>query len=576
MKSLEHIIREIRQGKVEKGNKKSLEGAIRNVMKGEKESSFADRTTKPITDDVGGLIGSGTGGEPKLHKEAVGVIGTDDYQGNQFKSVRTTTPHIKPPAGPDGHSQAPENVSRQRTLAKEKGSMTLHGKVSEQVVPAVRLAAPVIGAGVTAGLGAAAAGKSAGETLKAAVKGGVGKIQRYGSYFDKLINPPAEDIEKAKQKIKAAEFKPVETPTKPKHDEPVPAGPGQPTPVKEPIGVPKPKFPDATPGKEKVKPPKPDIGQPDAPKPTTVPRKEPVEIPQEPPAKAVPAPEAPKPGVEIPSPYRVQPAKEKEKPVETPGQQPAPKRWKEVGPPMPAETKPKEEPARAPVKLPDINIPGTKVKPAAEPDTKVQPDTKTKPETKVEPRVVQLPAIDIGARTKTATDTKVAPSTAAAETPAATTPKSAETTTTGEADKKKLPSFGGASIPHAIDYTASHLVRPKVGVGHAKMHKKHAMRESEDRKTIENMPRKGDRKSIEYVGRSNSNPKTTREKTSRLAIIKNVIDEAKKQVAKKTSYEDGKTKMFDYGDDVLIINPNQKRIDLDVEGNKLPKDYDNK
>ena len=96
MKSLEHIIREIREGKTtEKGSKTSLEHSIRKVVKGEKESSFADRTTKPLDEDVGGLIGSGTGGEPKLHAEdgkkkktdeAIGILGTDDYKGNPKQS----------------------------------------------------------------------------------------------------------------------------------------------------------------------------------------------------------------------------------------------------------------------------------------------------------------------------------------------------------------------------------------------------------------------------------------------------------------------------------------------------------
>jgi hypothetical protein len=150
MKSLEHLIRLVHEGKAEKGEKSSLEHAIRKIREtklDDIESTKATRAgrfdTKMTESDLN-YMGSGTGGEPKMHTEdgkkkktdeAVGTIGTDDYQGNQFKSVRTTTPHIEPPAGPNGHSQAPENVSRQRTLAKEKSSMTLHGKVSEAVKP---------------------------------------------------------------------------------------------------------------------------------------------------------------------------------------------------------------------------------------------------------------------------------------------------------------------------------------------------------------------------------------------------------------------------------------------------------
>lgn len=86
-------------------------------------------------------MGSGTtppepmpeSGKKKKTDEAVGFIGTDDYKGNQF---RTVTPHIKPPGKTEhghGHSQAPERVAFQRTKAKEAKSLTVHGKVSEAV-----------------------------------------------------------------------------------------------------------------------------------------------------------------------------------------------------------------------------------------------------------------------------------------------------------------------------------------------------------------------------------------------------------------------------------------------------------
>lgn len=92
--SLEHIIRNIAEGKFTPSDepKVSLEHAIRNVH------------------------------------EAIGNLGTDKYQGSQFKNVRSVTPHIKP----DQHSQAAETASKMRSNVKEKGSMTLHGKVSEE------------------------------------------------------------------------------------------------------------------------------------------------------------------------------------------------------------------------------------------------------------------------------------------------------------------------------------------------------------------------------------------------------------------------------------------------------------
>lgn len=134
MKSLEHIIREIHEGKCCCEKKKdSLEHAIRKVARKEYESSYAAKDSKPVDEDVGGLAGSGTGGEPKLHAEdgkkkkevdeAIGTLGTDKYQGNEFKSIRTATPHIKPPGPEHGHSQAPENASRQRSIAKEKAGI---------------------------------------------------------------------------------------------------------------------------------------------------------------------------------------------------------------------------------------------------------------------------------------------------------------------------------------------------------------------------------------------------------------------------------------------------------------------
>lgn len=147
MKSLEHLIRLVHEGKAEKGEKSSLEHAIRKIREtklDDIESTKATRAgrfdTKMTESDLN-YMGSGTGGEPKMHAEdgkkkktyeSIGVGGSDDPVGNQFKSIRTATPHIKPPAGPGSHSQAPENAARQRTLAKERTSMTMHGKVNEE------------------------------------------------------------------------------------------------------------------------------------------------------------------------------------------------------------------------------------------------------------------------------------------------------------------------------------------------------------------------------------------------------------------------------------------------------------
>lgn len=535
MKSLEHIIREIREGKFKSENKKdSLEHAIRKVGRKEYESSFAAKDSKPVDEgtdhsvyhvswgpgldhevvakhdeeaiskakdalvaktpklkdpkysdtfnkkptvhniskernvqkeDVGGLIGSGTGGEPKLHAEdgkkkktdeAVGSIGTDKFQGNQFKSVRTVTPHIAPPGPSHGHSQAPENVSRQRTLAKEKISMTMHGKVTEEnqldefqvkMPTPTKVAEPITKAATKA-------------VTKAAVGRAVGVALGPEAMVAQAIAP--EIAAKYQQQHKSM------------------------VPHAETPGV------SATTSFERMK-------------------------------------------------------------------------GFKVAPPKPAETKPQVKPEEK-----------TKVTPAAEPAPKTEPKVApaTAPETKTEvtPKAVVLPKIDVPAETKPATE--ITPKSA----PAETTPKAAETTTTTpEEGKKKFPTFGAMAFPDVFGaqrgIASKHPVASK-----ARGARRHVSEEVADkiRKKIQNMPRPdaGDRKSIEYVGRSDAEPKTSKEKTLRLATIKNVIDEAKKI---KIQAEDGKEKKFVYPNDTeVVIEPNMKRNFLDVEDKKLPKDYENK
>jgi hypothetical protein len=129
MKSLEHLIREIQEGKTEKTEKKSLEGSIRNIMS--KESSYAAKDSKPVDEHCGcedekkkkkvsKEDGDKLPGAEDKMDEAIGTLGTDKYQGTEFKSIRTATPHIQPPKGDETHSQAPENASRLRSIAKEK------------------------------------------------------------------------------------------------------------------------------------------------------------------------------------------------------------------------------------------------------------------------------------------------------------------------------------------------------------------------------------------------------------------------------------------------------------------------
>jgi hypothetical protein len=441
MKSLEHIIREIREGKAEKGGKKSLEGSIRKVMKGESESSFGAKDGKPV-------------------EEAVGSIGTDDYQGNQFKSVRTATPHIKPPAGPDGHSQAPENASRQRTLAKEKGSMTMHGKVTEEehideIAPAIAALAPYAGPAIATGAAAAA-----------------GMAGYYGSkLLKKMTGSSSYDPEAAKQndsfKTSAERMKIMKSVSAPVIDKPIEV--------------------------------------------STEPEKKKKEEPTTAPPTKVAEPSAPTP------------------------------KAAEITKELP-KTKPTELPA--PMAVP--------AKPAAATQTAVAPATATAVDTGAQSKTDVAPATQTAAATKAATDTA---------------------TDTKDNEKKKFSFTGISGVGHNSAYDAMHGVPVKTKVHKAMKHRMHE--DTKSREEIENMPRKGDRKSIEYVGRKDSDPKSIKQKTSRLATIKNVIDEAKKQIAakKQSSFESGNTKVFDYGKDILLINPDQRRVDLDVDsGEKIPKD----
>jgi hypothetical protein len=493
MKSLEHLIRDIREGKAEKGNKDSLAHAIRKVHEGKRDDIDASAGKyggfdKMNTESDLNYMGSGTGGEPKMHAEdgkkkktdeAVSSIGTDDYQGNQFKSVRTQTPHIKPPAGSGSHSQAPENVSRQRTLAKEKGSMTMHGKVNEEDLQELR-------------------GLSDTDIEKIVL----------GKKVDKEVFLPGPEL----PDIISSKAQPKPTPKGPIVTKPTPAQ------------IPTYKPPQISPGRG----PKPDIGKPETPTPAPAPK----------------TPAAPKPAA-----------------PETP------------------------TPAPAPRELPKI-IPGVVPGGLPLPVPFVKPEEKTKeaPATKVEPRVIALPTIDISARTKTAADTKVAPASAPVPVPASSTPKTDATSTTPKLPpiKMGMPVIGQIPGDERGTRWTTHSVKHS-----ARKHR--SFSEQTERKEIENVPRKGDRKSIAYVGRSEDDPKTTKEKTSRQAAYKiNVIDEGKKlagivlstvkdkkqQMKSKTEDGIGQTsKDIQYPNGTVVrINPEISRTTMDIDG-KLPNDY---
>jgi hypothetical protein len=217
MKSLEHLIREIREGKTEKTEKKSLGGSIRKVMS--RESSFAAKDSKPVDEDVAGMAGSGEGktyGESGKKKkqadeedtklpgnedkmdEAVGTIGTDKFQGRQFQSV---TPHIAPPNGETrtGVNTA-KKVELKRNDAKDKTSLTMQGKVTEQAVVNPLTVGAAFGVG-----GAAYAALKSGKGLEAAFKAGKKGADDLSSKIDKALNPSEEDLKAAQEKLKAAD-----------------------------------------------------------------------------------------------------------------------------------------------------------------------------------------------------------------------------------------------------------------------------------------------------------------------------------------------------------------------------------
>lgn len=510
MKSLEHIIRDIREGKCECEKKKeSLEHTIRKVRRAEYESSFGAKDSKPVDEAADHSIyhvswGPGLDHEvvakhgeeavskakqhlitrtpklkdpkysdtfnkkPTVHNvskersiqkedggdklpgnedkmdESISVVPAN-YQGNQFKSVRTAMPRIEPPKGNDDHPQAPKNVARQRTLAKERMSQTvkqhMHAEEVEQIdeiVPAAlaAMAAPEI-AGML-GLGSLAAGTAA------YLSRGKGKIPGFRSSYDP---------EKAKQNdsyVTAAQRMKVMKPT--------------------------------------------DAQKADAAK-----------------AKMDIAPDVTSKPKEAP-------------PVELPTTTGAP-----AAAPVGKTT------TAAP---PATNV-GAQAKPVSEPVAK--PATDAAPTTK--PAEVSVPKTNVG------TAAKAAAATAAAT---AVAPKG----------RGNYPSISGGYL--ALDPT-SHGAKAITHKAGTKLHTAKKLGEdTKSREEIENMPRKGDRKSIEYVGRKDADPKSTKEKTSRLATIKNVIDEAKKL---KTAAElDKPTKVYDYNKgDYIIINPDAKKNTLDVK-----------
>ena len=248
----------------------------------------------------------------------------------------------------------------------------------------------------------------------------------------------------------------------------------------------------------------------------------------EPPAKIELPPVAPAPETIAPS-------------VKTPPKAPpveAPPKIK-----TPTETPPKAPPVEAPpkIKTPTETPPKVEV-PTEKPKIEPSPQQKTEPETKIKIPDAQPPGKD-----------KVPP----------------PVTPPGKTGKLMLPTPYFTAVP--VQYmgplygSKTSLSRAKsIPVTNLAKHSKNMREDTQTRKLIQNMPRKdaGDRHDIELVGRKDSDPKSSKEKTSRQAEYKmKIIDEGKKlaEVIKKVRKEsgDGKTKVYDN----VIINPDLNRID---------------
>jgi len=438
MKSLEHLIREIQEGKIEKTEKKSLEGSIRNIMS--KESSYAAKDSKPVDEHCGcedekkkkkvsKEDGDKLPGAEDKMDEAIGALGTDKYQGTEFKSIRTATPHIQPPKGDETHSQAPENASRLRSIAKEKQGIN---RVTEELV-------------------------------------------------DEQAVPKFLPIPKFTPKAGAApKIKPVE---------------------------PEPVLPEPPPI-EPVKPGK------DVPRPDQKPANDPAPAPK---------PSEPKPAND--------PGKPATKPAEKPTTKP----------------QPVEQPSPAPATKPQV-APAPAIKPQVAPAPELAPAPATKPQ------LAPAPA--------PATAAALAPAQAPAQGPQRKqdqTPK----------DKWKFPKISLPSADSPDIPGKPHIQAPWRVEKHYRH--RHFKESTEQRKQIEDMPRKDAGERPAYVGRPSDDPKTAAEKTSRQAQYKiKVIDESKKlaSIIKKTTKEyesGGKPKVFDRGEDVIVINPDLNKNSLDTK-----------
>jgi len=131
-----------------------------------------------------------------------------EFVGNQFTKAGQQVPKISPPkTGDAGGSRDAKNAARQRTIAKEKASHTMH---EEEQVDEAAAAIPAAGLGLGAmalgAYGAYKAGKPFADVVKAGAKG----ASKVSSAIDQALNPSEEDLKRAQaaiaKKPEAAKF----------------------------------------------------------------------------------------------------------------------------------------------------------------------------------------------------------------------------------------------------------------------------------------------------------------------------------------------------------------------------------
>jgi len=299
----------------------------KKLMIHREESSFADRSTRPIDEKKKKVDEE----EPRLNSEMnVNVSGRGKFQGNEFASipVRGHMGHVKP----DSHSDKAETAGMARKMAKEKLGKNRVAEETQQldeILPAAIAAAPYVGpalAAGAAGIGAYMAKKPIEDMLKSGKKG----AETLSSKIDKIINPAPEELQRAQKAIQPKSVAP--------------------TAVKErPIGPPMPEV-QAEPEKKKKE------EVPTAP-PTKV--AEPTKAPEAPIAKPTETPKAAEKPAEVVSPPKTGVGAKAETPAKV----------ADIAVPakpatIPAPTKPVEIPAAVTPKISTPAVPATAATPA--------------------------------------------------------------------------------------------------------------------------------------------------------------------------------------------------------------------